>query len=346
MTRENGGSGHVIVGDRAMNGGRTAGMGELTKVEGRPSVMAPFGTALIEAATADPRILGLTADLAKYTDLLPFKDAFPDRFFNVGMAEQNLIAVAAGLAKTGFVPFATTYAVFATRRAYDFIAIAAAHSRLNVKIFAGLPGLTTGYGGTHQGIEDLALMLAVPGLAVIDPCDATELGQVVHAAAAHDGPVYVRNQRGNIPVVLDPADYRFRLGKAQLVREGADIGIVSTGIMTERALDAAAALAGEGIAVAVLHVPCLKPFDAETVTAFAAGVRGLVTAENHVVKGGLATLTAETLFDAGVRVALRRVGLPDRFIECGSVPFLQDKYGITAGRLAETAQAVAREVMG
>jgi len=329
-----------------MSGGRTAGMGELTKVEGRPSVLAPFGTALVEAARADPRIVGLTADLAKYTDILPFKDAFPGRFFNTGMAEQNLIAMAAGLARTGWVPFATTYAVFATRRAHDFIAIAVAHSHLPVKVFAGLPGLTTGYGGTHQGIEDLALMLAIPGLAVIDPCDATEIAQVVHAAAAHDGPVYVRNQRGNVPVVLDPATYRFEMGKAARLRDGADIGIVSTGIMTERALEAAATLADEGIEAGVLHVPCLKPFDGEAVARFAAGCRGLVTAENHVVKGGLATLTVEALFDEAVTVPLRRVGLPDRFIECGSVPFLQDRYGITAGRLTETTRALARQVMG
>jgi transketolase len=326
--------------------GRTLGMGELTAVEDRPSVTAPFGKALVEVATADPRIVGLTADLAKYTDMLPFAEAFPERFFNVGMAEQNLVAVAAGLARTGFVPFATTYAVFATRRAYDFIAIAAAHGRLPVKLFAGLPGLTTGYGGTHQGIEDLALMLAVPGLAVIDPCDATEIRQVVRAVALHDGPVYVRNQRGNLPVVLDPESYRFAIGKAGLLRHGADLGIIATGLMTERALDAAAALAGEGLSVGILHVPCLKPFDAEAVLAFAASVRGLVTAENHVARGGLATLVAETLFDEGLLRPLRRVGLPDRFIECGSVPFLQDKYGLTTERLAAAVRGLAREVVG
>jgi transketolase len=329
-----------------MSGGRTAGMGELGKVEGRAAVTAPFGTALVEAARADQRIVGLTADLAKYTDILPFKDAFPDRFFNVGMAEQNLIAMAAGLARTGWVPFATTYAVFATRRAFDFIAIAVAHSHLPVKVFAGLPGLTTGYGGTHQGIEDLALMLAIPGLAVIDPCDATEIAQVVHAAAAHDGPCYVRNQRGNVPVVLDPATYRFRMGKATRLREGTDIGIVATGLMTERALDAAEALAAEGLSIAVLHVPCLKPFDADAVLELASGVRGIVTAENHAVRGGLGTLAVETLFDAGVAVPVRRIGLPDRYIECGSVLFLQDKYGLSVPRVAGTVRALAREVLG
>src|SRR5205814_9068957 len=150
---------------------------------------APFGQALIRAAEANPRILGLTADLGKYTDLDVFAKRFPERFFNVGMAEQSLIGVAAGLARTGWVPFATTYCVFATRRAYDFIAIGAALGKANVKIIAGLPGLTTGYGGTHQGIEDLALARSIPNLVVIDPCDATEIEQVVEAAAAYDGPV-------------------------------------------------------------------------------------------------------------------------------------------------------------
>src|SRR3954453_18458036 len=164
--------------------GRTLAMGESEQVEGR-SVEAPFGKALVELGHARPEIVGLTADLGKYTDIYPFRDAFPDRFFNVGMAEQNLIAVSAGLARTGRVPFCATYGVFATRRAYDFVAIACAHSRLNVKIVAGLPGLTTGYGGTHQATEDLALMRMVPGLVVIDPCDATDIMQATKAIADH-----------------------------------------------------------------------------------------------------------------------------------------------------------------
>ena len=179
-------------------------MGEKEKSGTRPAVDAPFGHALAALARERPDIVGLSADLAKYTDILPFRDAFPDRFFNVGMAEQNLIAVSAGLAKTGHTAFCTTYGVFATRRAYDFIAIACAHSNVNVKIFAGLPGLTTGYGGTHQAIEDLALMRMIPGLVVIDPCDATEIAQVTEAVAAHQGPTYSRLPRGLVPRVLDP----------------------------------------------------------------------------------------------------------------------------------------------
>ena len=321
---------------------RTLAMGEDEPSAGeRPAVEAPFGRALARIAAGRPGIVALTADLGKYTDILPFRDAFPERFFNVGMAEQNLVAVAAGLARTGKIPFATTYGVFATRRAYDFIAIALAHGRVNAKIIAGLPGLTTGYGGTHQAIEDLALMRMIPGLVVIDPCDATDIAQATAAIADHDGPVYMRLLRGKVPVVLDPDAYRFEIGRAKLVRAGDDIGIIATGMMTERALEAAARLGRRGIDVGVLHVPTLKPFDWEAVVEFASTADRLVTAENHVVKGGLATQVAEALFDHGVTRPLVRIGLPDRFVECGSVPYLQSAYGLTADRMIDTIIAAA-----
>jgi transketolase len=320
----------------AMEAGRTLAMGQDEATgTGRPEVDAPFGKALAALGCERGDIVGLTADLGKYTDILPFRDAFPDRFFNVGMAEQNLIAVAAGLARTGKTPFATTYGVFATRRAFDFVAIALAHSHLNVKVIAGLPGLTTGYGGTHQAIEDLALMRMVPGLVVIDPCDATEIAAATRAIAAYDGPVYMRLLRGKVPVVL-PADYRFEIGKAVRLREGRNVGIISTGFMSERAIDAAAALENRGISVGVLHVPTIKPFDTAAVIDFAKSVGQLVSAENHVVVGGLGSLVAETLFDAGVVKKLTRIGIPDRHIECGSVPVLQETYGLTTIRVTET----------
>jgi len=307
-------------------------MGQDEAIAGRPSVEAPFGRALTKLGQTRPEIVGLTADLGKYTDILPFRNAFPDRFFNVGMAEQNVVAVAAGLARTGLIPFATTYGVFATRRAFDFIAIACAHSNLNVKIVAGLPGLTTGYGGTHQAIEDLALMRMIPGLTIIDPCDATEIEAATVVIANHPGPVYMRLLRGAVPVVLDPS-YRFEIGKAVKLREGNDVGIISTGFMTERALDAAETLAKRGISAAVLHVPTIKPFDAEAAASFATTVDHVVTAENHVVVGGLASLVIETLFDAGVSRKVTRIGLPDRYIECGAVPTLQARYGLTTHAL-------------
>jgi transketolase len=325
----------------AMEAGKTLAMGQDEATgTGRAEVDAPFGQALAALARERGDIVGLTADLGKYTDILPFRDAFPDRFFNVGMAEQNLVAVAAGLARTGKVAFATTYGVFASRRAFDFVAIACAHSNLNVKIVAGLPGLTTGYGGTHQAIEDLALMRMIPGLTVIDPCDATEIAAATRAIADHPGPVYMRLLRGKVPVVFDPATYRFEIGKATRLRSGGDIGIVSTGFMTERALDVATALAAKGIGVAVLHVPTIKPFDTAAVVAFAETVTQLVSAENHVVVGGLGSLVAEALFDAGVMKKLTRIGIPDRYIECGSVPILQDTYGLTTRRMTETIAAL------
>jgi transketolase len=323
-------------------GAHTLAMGQDEKpAADRPVVEAPFGYALTAVGQSHPEIVGLTADLGKYTDILPFRDAFPDRFFNVGMAEQNLIAIAAGLARTGKIPFATTYGVFATRRAYDFIAIALAHSRINAKIIAGLPGLTTGYGGTHQAIEDLALMRMVPGLVVIDPCDATEIGQATAAIAEYRGPVYMRLLRGKVPVVLDPETYRFEIGKAKRLRAGKVVGIISTGLMTERALDAAAMLARRGIDAGVLHVATIKPFDADAVAEFASSVDRVVTAENHVVSGGLASLVAEALFDRAILKPLQRIGLPDRYIECGSVPHLQAVYGLTADRVAEAIAAMA-----
>lgn len=321
--------------------GRTLAMGQNEGAGGdRIGIDAPFGKALAEAAGKRPEIVGLTADLGKYTDIHPFRDAFPDRFFNVGMAEQNLVAVAAGLARTGKIPFATTYGVFATRRAFDFVAIALAHSRLNVKIIAGLPGLTTGYGGTHQAIEDLALMRMVPGLTIIDPCDATDIAAATAAIAEHDGPVYMRLLRGTVPIVLG-SDYTFRIGKAAKLRDGKDVGIISTGLMTERAIDAAQALERRGVSTAILHVPTIKPFDTDAVADFASSVDQVVTAENHVIVGGLASLVVETLFDARIASKVTRIGLPDRYIECGSVPTLQTRYGITTHAIIKTIAALA-----
>ena len=318
--------------------GMTRGMGEVDTIEGRDFVAAPFGKALAALGGERDEIVGLTADLGKYTDILPFRDAFPDRYFNIGMAEQNLVAVAAGLAKTGRVPYITTYGVFATRRAYDFIAIGCAHSNLNVNIFAAMPGLTTGYGGTHQAIEDAALAMAIPNLTVIDPCDATEIMQVTRAAIDIPGTVYVRLQRGNIPVVLDPDDYRYDVRHARVLRRGRDVGVVSTGLSTGNVLDAVEELAGAGIEAGVLHMPTLKPFDETTLVDFARAVPHVVTVENHVSGTGLASLVANVMVDHRLDRPLTRIGLPDQFIECGSVPYLMEKYGISSGQIARRIQ--------
>ena len=304
---------------------------------------APFGEALIRAAEANPRIIGLTADLGKYTDIHIFANRFPERFFQIGMAEQNLIGVAAGLARTGFVPFATTYCVFATRRAYDFIAIGAALGGANVKIIAGLPGLTTGYGGTHQGIEDLALMRSIPNLTVIDPCDATELGQAVSAIANYEGPVYMRLLRGQVPVVLDPDAYQFEISRAKLLCEGSDVAIVSTGLMTARALKAVAQLKSRGVSAALLHMSTLKPFDSEAVLALVNRIPRIVTAENHFTSGGLGSAVADAVVDAGMTVKLRRVGIPNCFCESGSIPYLVQRYRMDVEDIATAALELTGE---
>jgi transketolase len=220
--------------EAAVSPGRTRGMGELIEVAGKITELAPFGRTLAELGAERPEIVGLTADMGRYSDILPFRDAHPTRFFNVGMAEQSLIMIAAGLSRVGKIAYCTTYSVFITRRAYDFVAIAGAHSKANVKIFAGMPGLVNGYGATHQATEDLNMMRGIADIIIIDPCDATELKQVVRAVADIPGAVYVRTLRGKVPVEL-PSDYKFEVGKAKLLRDGRDVGIISTGYMSARA---------------------------------------------------------------------------------------------------------------
>ena len=313
--------------------GQTRGMGELIEVADKQTDLAPFGTELAELGRERPEVVALTADMGRYSDILPFRDAHPDRFFNVGMAEQNLVLTAAGLAKVGKIAYCTTYSVFVTRRAYDFVAIACAHSMANVKIFAGMPGLMNGYGATHQATEDLNMMRGIADLTIIDPCDATELRQVVRAVADIPGTVYVRLLRGNVPVELGP-DYRFVPGRAALLREGdGSVGVVSTGYLTGRALDAAREAAGRGVDAGVLHVPTIKPFDTEAVLEFAGRHSRLVIAENHKTTGGLATLVTEAMFDAGLLRPVIRIGLADGFFECGSQEYLEAKYGVDLPRV-------------
>ena len=205
-------------------------------------------------------------------------------------------------------------------------------------MFAALPGITTGYGGTHQAIDDLALMRSIPDMTVIDPCDATEMRQVALMAADIPGTLYCRLLRNEVPEVFGD-DYRFEVGKVKLIRPGRSVGIISTGFMTERALDAAAALERRGIDAGVLHSPSIKPFDASGVAGFAAAVDRLVIIENHVSVGALTSLVLDALQEAGILKPMLKIGIPDRFIECGSVPYLQDKYGLTTQRLIERIAA-------
>lgn len=309
--------------------------------EGQRTSPAPFGRALVEAARDRPEILGLTADLGKYTDLHVFGQEYPDRYYQMGMAEQNLMLAAAGLAHEGFVPFVTTYAVFASRRTYDFISQGIAEEGLNVKICCALPGLTTGYGPSHQATEDIAIFRGMPDLTIVDPCDALDTEQATHAIAAHDGPVYMRLLRGKVPLVLDEYDYTFELGRAKPIRDGADVLVISSGFMTMRALEAATLLEADRVDLAVLHVPTIKPLDQATILHEAGRTgRMVVVAENHSVIGGLGEAVAGLLMREGVRPpAFRQVALPDAFLDAGALPTLHDRYGISA-------EAMARSIKG
>ncbi|MBB3221072.1 transketolase family protein [Pseudoduganella umbonata] len=311
--------------------------------EGQRTVAAPFGNALVALAAGRPDIVGMSADLAKYTDLHLFAKEYPERFFQMGMAEQLLMGAAGGMAKEGFTPFVTTYAVFASRRAYDFIHQVIAEENLNVKIACALPGLTTGYGPSHQATEDIAIFRGVPGLTIVDPCDALDTEQATAAIAEHKGPVYMRLLRGKVPLVLDEYDYKFELGKAKLLRDGREVLVISSGIMTMRALEAAQALKDDNVGVAVLHVPTIKPLDTEAIVREASrGGRLVVVAENHSVVGGLGEAVAGTLLRAGVAPAFRQVALPDAFLDAGALPTLHDRYGISTEAMVASIRSWLR----
>jgi transketolase len=309
--------------------------------DGQRVQAAPFGKALVEFAANRPDIVGMTADLGKYTDLHLFEQAFPERFFQMGMAEQLLMAAAGGMAKEGLIPFATTYAVFGTRRAYDFIHQVIAEENLNVKICCALPGLTTGYGPSHQATEDLAMMRAIPGLTIVDPCDALDIEQAVPQIAEHQGPVYMRLLRGNVPLVLDEYDYKFELGKAKMLREGADVLVISSGFMTMRTLEVAKQLEADRVSVAVLHCPTIKPLDESTLLAEVRKPgRLVVVAENHSIVGGLGEAVASLLMREGVMpTKFRMLALPDAFLDAGALPTLHDRYGISAEKMNSRIKA-------
>ena len=313
-------------------------------ITAHPTMAEPFGNALIELAKSNEKIVGLSADLAKYTDIHIFRDAFPDRFYNVGMSEQLMMCAAAGLAKEGFIPYATTYATFIARRCYDFISQAICEHGLNVKIIGGLPGLQSGYGPSHQATDDLAILGAMPDLTIIDPCDAVETMQAAAAIAEYERPVYMRLLRGNrVPVVLDKYDYVFEIGKAKLLKDGGDALVISCGEMTMRCLDAAEEFEKEGIHIAVLHVPTIKPFDKNAVLgAIAERKCPVFTAENHTTYGGLGTLTASAVAEEKIVADLHRIALPDQYLEAGTLGRLQDMYGVSQKAVAETLKNILR----
>jgi transketolase len=306
---------------------------------GQATTPAPFGHALARLAEDRPEIVGLSADLAKYTDMHIFRDKHPERFFQMGMSEQSLLGTAAGLAEVGLVPFASTYSVFATRRAYDFLCLDIAEPGLNVNVVGALPGLTTGYGPSHQATEDIAILRGCPGLTIVDPCDAVDIEQAVPALANHDGPTYLRLLRGAVPRVLDEYDYRFELGKAAELRTGRDVVLVSTGLMTMRALQAAARLEADHVDVAVLHVPTIKPLDTAAILAATDTDRLVVTLENHTVVGGLAESVASALAFAGQTKRIVPIALPDEFLAAGALPTLHDRYGLSTDAIVTKVRA-------
>ena len=319
---------------------RTSAMIASLATEGQRVTAAPFGHTLARLAETRKDIVGMTADLGKYTDLHIFAQAHPDRFYQMGMAEQLLMAAAAGMAREGFTPFVTTYAVFAARRAYDFIYMAIAEDRLNVKIACALPGLTTGYGPSHQGTDDLAIFRSIPQLTVIDPCDAVDVEQATEAAANHDGPVYMRLLRGQVPRVLDGYDGCFEIGKARLLRDGVDVLFISTGILTMRALEAATALASDRIDAGVLHLPTVKPLDLAAISdALQRSGRLVVVAENHAVTGGFGEAVLAHAARQRALPKMRQIALPDAFLDAGALPTLHDRYGISTKAIVERVKA-------
>ena len=301
-----------------------------------------WGHELVALAADFPDLLVLDGDLANSTRADIFAAAVPDRFFELGIAEQNLIGVAAGLATVGFVPWISTFVPFLASRANDQIRVVVAQPHLHVKMCGGYSGILTGKTGkTHQSVDDLAIFRAMPGVVTIAPADAVELRSAMRAMMAHDGPVYLRLTRDPSPVIFSP-HHRFTIGRGVLLREGDDVGIVSTGVQTVRALEAAEQLAEDGVRAAVLHLPTLKPLDVEAVVRLAERTGAIVTAEDHSVIGGLGGAVAET-FAEHRPTRMRRVGWQDTFGESAPNDVLLEKYGLTPRHVAEAALAVMRD---
>lgn len=286
-----------------------------------------YGEALKEIGAANKDIVVLDADLSSSTRTSMFKKEYPERFFNVGIAEQNLIATAAGLATTGKIPFASTFAVFATGRAFEVIRNSVAYPKLNVKIAATHAGLTVGEdGATHQALEDISLMRSIPNMVVLSPADAVEAKKCIYKAAEYKGPVYIRLGRSKVPVIFDD-NYEFEIGKGVQLKEGKDITIIATGVMVSKALQAAEELEEEGISCRVINISTIKPIDKDIIIKAAKETKGIVTVEEHSVIGGLGSAVAEVLSES-CPTYMARIGTMDTFGESGNADELLDKYGL------------------
>jgi len=300
------------------------------------TALKPFGAALAELAGERAEIVCIGADLTRQTETDLFRDTFPDRFFNAGMAEANAVGIAGGLARAGYTPFFATFGVFATRRCLDQIAMAVAYPGLSVKIVGFMPGLSSPGGPSHQAIEDVALMRALPNMTVVDVADATETRQAVRAIADAAGPVYLRLKRGEIPVMFG-AEHELSLTRAQVLRAGSELVIISSGMMVAAALAAAAALRARGIETGVVNVPVIKPLDTATVLAVCRAAGAVITAENHSIIGGLGSAVAEVLADDGLGRRFARIGIGDEFAEPGSRSYLFSRYGLSVQAIVDRA---------
>lgn len=301
-----------------------------------------YGKALVELGGINDKIVVLDADLAAATKTGMFKKAYPDRFFDSGIAESNMMGVAAGLATTGYTVFASTFAMFAAGRAYEQVRNSIAYPHLNVKIGATHAGISVGEdGASHQCCEDIALMRVIPGMVIINPADDIEARAAVFAAAEYEGPVYMRFGRLAVPRIFDES-YKFELGKAVTLREGSDVTIIATGLMVNEAIEAAKVLADEGISAEVINIHTIKPLDKEAIIRSAAKTGAVVTAEEHSIIGGLGGAVAEALCESGKPVPVVRLGVNDVFGRSGPAVELLHIYGLDAQNIvAKAKQAIA-----
>ena len=296
-----------------------------------------YGNALAEFG-GDTRIVVLDADLSKSTKTEIFKKRYPERFFNMGIAEANMMAVASGLALCGKTVFASTFAVFAAGRAFEQVRYSICYSKVNVKIGASHSGITVGEdGASHQSIEDIAIMRALPNMVVINPADGVEARLAVKAAIEHDGPVYLRLGRLAVPVMNDESSYKFELGKGVLVSEGSDVTIIATGYMVSIAMDAVQLLAQEGIKARLVNIHTIKPIDKDIIIKAAQETGAIVTAEEHSVIGGLGSAVAEVLVE-NYPAPVKMVGVQDKFGKSGKPADLMIRYGLTAENIVSKAK--------
>lgn len=298
-----------------------------------------YGQELVRLGADNKNVVVLDADLSKSTKTHDFMKNYPNRFINMGIAEGNMMATAAGLAAVGKIPFASTFAVFATGRAFEQIRNSICYPRLNVKIAATHAGVTVGEdGGSHQSIEDIAIMRALPNMTVFVPADAVETAAAIRAAAEIEGPVYIRLGRSGVPV-LHGEDFKFTPGEAVTLREGSDVALIVTGIMVSAALEAAETLASEGISAMVVDVHTIKPLDIFAIVEAARKCGAVVTAEEHSIIGGLGSAVAETLSEHHP-VPLKRIGMRDTFGESGKPAELLEHFGLTAAGIVEAAKQI------